>query len=480
MHKTIIFNGINKNYLYLLRGSERPAWAPVENTIIEVPGMPGGYVSETKKKVRVLNLVVGIKLPSDWTFEQIEEDLAAWLVTDQVGELILTDEPNRIYYAKIEGSLNLNRLRRTAEGVLTFICPDPYKYGEDKAAPIVNGLVTVQNLGTAETPPLVKLNVLQPTTFIDIVTDNAYMRLGKIPSVEDTVYQPRTTILNDSMNSMVGWSPTTFASEIGTITSDGVIQSDGDSMFPQNYGTGSSLLWHGPAVAKSLSEELVDYDIRFRAHHVIGDLNTIGRTELYLLDVNKVPIARLTMTKSNRGKVSTLEVRLIADNPSNSRYLVRVMPEDVPDWEHLTGFATLKKVGNTFTARCVRTSGVGGRVLKEFNATFEDTLGHFQRKVASVAVVFMKYKDYPTLSLNRSDEALVEKINQRTGIPYIVQAGDTVDIEHKNADIRINGETRLIKTLGSSFFKLKPGENIISVEPSDAVEGEIIYREAFK
>ncbi|WP_166246851.1 hypothetical protein, partial [Bacillus sp. MM2020_4] len=202
-----------------------------------------------------------------------------------------------------------------------------------------------------------------------------------IPSADNSTFDPVTTILNDPLSSTVGWAPTTFPVDVGVINSDGIIISDGNDFMLTTYGTGS--LWYGPAVAKSLSSQVSDYLFRFRCRHEITDISSFGRTNLYLLDVNKKPIARLTLVKDTAGEISTPEIRLFGVN-GETQYVLRQSREQVEQWKDVYVFLELKKEGNVFTARMARTRGEGGRVEEEISYKFLDTAGLFTRSVASV------------------------------------------------------------------------------------------------
>jgi len=123
------FNGVTKDYVRVLRGLERPAWAPIEHEILEIPGRPGGLITGKKIKIRQINIPVRVYTKGFESLQKVKEDLAAWLITDEPKELIFSDEPDRVYYAQVTGELNLDELVEWGEGVISFICPDPFKYG---------------------------------------------------------------------------------------------------------------------------------------------------------------------------------------------------------------------------------------------------------------------------------------------------------------------------------------------------------------
>ncbi len=128
------FNGINKPYIYILQGMERSAWAPLTREIAEVPGRAGGRLKETKTNVRTITVPVMIKRDGFSDLQKVKEDLGGWLITEKPEKLIFDDEPDRYYMAVVDGELELEEMVRWGKGTITFICPDPYKYGKEKQA----------------------------------------------------------------------------------------------------------------------------------------------------------------------------------------------------------------------------------------------------------------------------------------------------------------------------------------------------------
>ncbi|WP_179864255.1 distal tail protein Dit, partial [Bacillus cereus] len=69
-------------------------------------------------------------------------------------ELIFDDELDRTYLALIDGSIDLEELVNRGKGVITFVCPMPYKLGPTKTVEFQaneRGLAAnVQNEGSVE------------------------------------------------------------------------------------------------------------------------------------------------------------------------------------------------------------------------------------------------------------------------------------------------------------------------------------------
>lgn len=128
---SLSFNGIKKDYLICERGKRRSAFAPVKRNMLTVQGMPGAHLESTDTEVRIIQQPIIINGKDRFDVRKLEEDLSAWLITDKAAELIFDDEPDRVYYALIDGSLDIEDIARFGRGTFTFICPDPYKYGPE-------------------------------------------------------------------------------------------------------------------------------------------------------------------------------------------------------------------------------------------------------------------------------------------------------------------------------------------------------------
>jgi predicted phage tail component-like protein len=165
------FRGIKKDYIHVLRGSNRPAWAPIEREYIEIPSRAGAYPSRKKTKARPLPIPVLIKAKDIAELQKIKEDLAEWLITDGPEELILDDEPDRVYYAEVDGEFNPDEIVKYGQGIINFICPDPYKYGSQKTFSFSNN-ITVQNNGSAKTYPVVTVTFSSAATEYKISHSN--------------------------------------------------------------------------------------------------------------------------------------------------------------------------------------------------------------------------------------------------------------------------------------------------------------------
>jgi predicted phage tail component-like protein len=173
--KNFSFNGVKKDYLYVLEGSNRLPWAPIQRIYQDVPNRPG-TVSKKGKKVsaRPLSIPVAMRASTREELQVLKEDFAAWLIHDEPKALVFDDEPNRTYYAQIDGSFDVEEFLDYGRGIIPFICPDPYKYGSEKT---VNSL-TVTNNGTVEANPIITASFTSSASEYKIAHSNGkYVRV---------------------------------------------------------------------------------------------------------------------------------------------------------------------------------------------------------------------------------------------------------------------------------------------------------------
>lgn len=469
------FNGQRRSYLIVLRGRERPAWAPIEHEFIEIPSRPGAYVKSKNVKVRQINVPVWIKGENISNIQKLKEDLAEWLITDSPVPLVFDDEPDRIYYAEVTGSFDPEEIVNFGTGVISFICPDPYKYGQMRRGVFESEFASVANSGTKETYPTFKGIVKEPITFLDIITDDAYMRIGEPVNITETPIEREQIILDDDLKSTVGWG---VASSIegGTVT--GSMVSNGNDFISSNYGTGST--WHGPALKKSLSEQLQDFRAEFYLKQDNqDDAKMIGRAVASLLDVNNNIVALVRMediwgyTKSN---IATIRV---GDN-SNGHEIIHTTGKTDIWWNKFQGVLRIERVGNRFHAYVANITR-DGRVqhFRTWSDGFTDIHSKYMNKIAQVQLHLGQYGTRP-LTSQAFQRVRVYKINNNTNvdIPYIARAGDTVEIDHSKNLILINGEDRKdLKDFGASYFSLRPGINNIQISPYSSLDSfEVEWR----
>lgn len=476
------FNGQRRPYLKATRGSTRPAWAPVRRNLLTVFGRPGAYLESTEVEPILIPVNIRIEHTPDMDLHKVKEDLAEWLITKSEVELIFDDEPDRIYFAAVDGGLNLKEFVDTGRGSFNFLCPDPYKYGPLKMAILPAETVSIENKGTADTYPLFRAKVKQPIVHLDFVSDQGYMRIGEPVSVRETPFEREQIIFDDNMATTTGWANGTSVDEGAVL---GTMSSNGNDFYVSDYGTGAS--WHGPAKKKSLAEQLQD----FRAEIYFNQdtfQETIGRVEASLLDVNNNVIAKISMADPWKDFGSNLaQVRLgdqtgpLIVDTAGAQWGAKW---NGTLWNRFQGVMKLERIGQEFRVYIANIERGGNYThFDVYQTSFFDVDNRFQGKVAQVQLHIGKYKDFPT-PIHVFQRVRVYKINQTNPyqIPYVAQPGDVIEFDHAKSDIRINGQSRIdLKDFGSTYFPLVKGVNVLHVSQFGALEEMTVdWRERFK
>lgn len=474
------FNGIKKGYLRALVGIERPAWAPIEEEIIEIPGRAGGIITEEKIKVRRLNIPVRVYKKGFASLEDVEEDLAAWLITDDPKPLTFSHKPDRTYHAKVTGELVLDEYPEWGEGVISFLCPDPYKYGPEIQIQFTSDVFTLTNNGTAETSPTFELEVLKPVTLAMIQNqDNKYMMIGQPHDVtQQQPYVLEERVMWDEMNNLTGWTAT--SSVEGGIVS-GNITTDGYRFLPQSFGEGAN--WHGPALKTSipggpLQDFKIDAVVEFWNTNQIGD--KVGKLEIDLLNGSGKVVAKLSLSDTQFGANLTVGQARSGSNSGANHYLINESGDLLGVWNNFYGLLRILRKGNYWEAYICLIDQTTGRHHTERWASWTDMQKTIMDSVAQVQIYMAQFETNPAVDMAVHD-IKVWRLNQdEVKVPYIANVGDKITFDMMSKVVLINGEPmKKLKQLGATYFTLNSGNNQLVIMPRDSFRVNVKYRERY-
>lgn len=102
----MIFNGIEKSYITVLRDRSRPFFATDGERIITVP--------------------VYIEHNGFPDYQKIKEDMAYWLKHDEPKPLEFKDDSDRLYYAEVTDIVQGDEYSRSAVAEIVFVCGSKY------------------------------------------------------------------------------------------------------------------------------------------------------------------------------------------------------------------------------------------------------------------------------------------------------------------------------------------------------------------
>ncbi|MGI8380415.1 distal tail protein Dit [Priestia megaterium] len=472
------FNNQRKNYLMVLKGRQRPAWAPLTRNLLTAPNHPGAYLKSTQVGVRELTIPIAIEGKDIEDIQKLKEDLADWLVTDTAKELVFDDEPDRSYFAIVDDTFDPEEIVKVGTGELKFICLDPYKYGKTKVQGSNSGTLEVRNEGNIKSLPTFEIQVDNDYTNIDVSNGTEINRIGRQVNIEDYAAKREEVALNDSLSTLTGWAKTEGKVHIDGLAA-GNMRSDGSRFLPLDFGTMNDT-WHGPFYKKSLGQTLTD----FRMEAIVELVNTgedkFGKVEWYLLDENNLPVCMLTIKDvDSTGKRIYATLRT-GGGDQGFKDLISTHGDQEHTFWNFYGMLRIERTRNRWTAYVtVINRDTGKHVARSF-VEYYDTEQQFMRNPSQVGIYMAQYGERKVSSL-RAYDVKVWKLNLLTEnqIPYIVKAGDIVTFDNKNQVILINGEPRMdLKAFSGEFFGLNRGINSITTSPP--LPTKATWREGYK
>ncbi|WP_257151164.1 distal tail protein Dit [Bacillus toyonensis] len=453
---------------------------------ITTQNRPGSrYVKKRNPEVP-LEVEITLKGVSSFDLRKRLNELNSILDTEEEAPIVFTDEPEMTYYGMKESVEELLETDRLYQCKVTFICTSAFKLGAQqsvKAKIESNNLLkaTVTNVGSKFAEPKFKIQVENPSTFIDIINKNGgqHFRIGYPVKIDETPISRYELVMHDKANSLVGWTEVgkDFVSDYGIVA--GKMIADGARFLSSDYGQGQ--FWHGPAVKRSItSGPLQDFTLDAIVECRNSDPGTMGRVELYLLDENSVVVGKVGMFDAYRNSSENFG-EVIAGNGDYNHRIIAETGYYRTTWNDFYGRLHIARVGNYWQGDIALIDEKGNYHTERF-AQWYDTGNSFMKKVAQIVVHICAFNDAPSL-IAAVHDIKVQKVNSNTErqIPYIVQKGDLVEIDSSDASIRINGADAInIKDFMSDYIRIEKGKNEIEIFPNNIGQVDVTYRERYR
>lgn len=462
------YRGITKGYVTVLRGTKRPPWAPVKRNILTIPGRAGGLLQTTDTDVRQEDVPIRITARDYADLQKVKEDLADWLITDEPQELVFDDEPGRTYYAVVDGSLDIEEMVDRGKGVITFLCPDPYKYGAGQTVALTTDRTTVTNPGTAETYPVIEATFANRTTYFAVSDGVRTVLLGKPADVTVVPVLGSERVLWDEMTSTAAWAASASVDGGGAIA--GNFTSDGFSFGAADYGAGAG--WHGPALQRALPAPLQDFRIGTIMEFDASDKNQVGQLVLYLRDQNGVIFGKIGVMDSADGQELSRGLARFGgvDNTGYSAYYG--IGYEWGWWNNFYGELSIARRGQEWTFYMSHLDrATNRRTGKDRIIAWTDTSNDYGgHQLAAVEIYAAAYGNLPPVAVARIHDIKVsnEHVVTPEQVPYIVEPGDKITVDCSKAAVFKNG-TPFFQFLDpiSDFPRLNPGDTILAYDTGD-------------
>lgn len=455
----------------------------VENTLINVGGMDGAHPSSTRTPVRYLDVDITLKGESFEDLRKRIERLNDILYTgNESVPITFADESDRTYYGKLDDVSYRIELSKIYQATLTFVCADPYSYGEEQPYQFVDDTAIIENPGKAEAKPIFELEVLQDTTFAMVQNgEDEYMAIGRPYEEDEVPTSDREVTLDDDATSLIGWSALPGGSTLYNLgIVGGEMWSNGYAFEPRTYGENPNG-WVGPAIKRSLSEELQDFELEIDIAMLNGR-NGVGQTRILGLDAEDRLIFSMGMVDGTASRPDNRA--LFGLGEGNATWFAYKGDHGINVWNDGRFMLRIRRRGEKIEAWIARKLDPLGRQLTgRHYRSYDDREGRHQRKLAQVVIYMAKARSYPTFFMYMHHMTVTKLINLADyEVPYIARVGDIITFDHTNeGDILINGEPRNdLKDFGGSFFTLKKGHNQLTTFPFETFNTKLRFRPRYR
>lgn len=475
----MIFNGIDLSPYLRIKEIHGRGISPSELTLIDVPAMDGAYYSQKRRPSRVIEIEADIRASNREELRTKLDQLNAILDVDQPVPIVFPDEPDMIYYGIPESTGEGNEYTFLHQGQLTIICPDPYKYGDEVIVEFPSDTVIVENPGTAPSEPIFELTATKQTTFAMVTNGEQYMAIGRPEDAIDVPASDREVVLNDDASSLVGWSAYTSGS---TLYNLGIVGGkmgvyNGFAFYAEEYGENPNG-WVGPAIRRSLPEQLQDFmitiDIEMRN---LG--GGVGRIVLFGMDANDDLVFTMGMMDSTATYANNRA--LFGVGPNNYTWINYQGDNNRVVWNDARLQLRIQRKGQVYEGWIAeKLDPEGKRLTGRHWDSYHDTANQFQEPLAQIGIYIAKAKHYDTFPMRFHGLTAWELFNlEDYQIPYIAEEGDLITFDHVNREALINGYPVQFD-FGGDFFELYRGDNSIVVLPENTFGTTLSFRPRYR
>jgi predicted phage tail component-like protein len=161
------YKGQSSEGIFEIADVKRPLLPSLEDTTMKIIGRPG--LINFGQQIGTRNIEVEIIMISNdfVSFRSLAEQVATFLYSPDPEELIFSDEPDRVYFARLSGDTEIDQILKYGRGTLSFVCFDPFKYAANETvlldSNVLSGeVVSINNGGNQPVKPLAKIRNTKP------------------------------------------------------------------------------------------------------------------------------------------------------------------------------------------------------------------------------------------------------------------------------------------------------------------------------
>jgi predicted phage tail component-like protein len=442
----------------------------IESKTEKIYGRAGSYdfgIELGERKIEAEVMIIGAN--QNDVIKKARE-FSTWLYSKDLQPLIILDEPDKQYMARVTGDTDITELYRTGTATINFLCPSPYAESLTERSidwsPEDYTPVTITNNGSAETYPVLEMTMKEDVPSIAVLKEDKFVKIGSEETTGKTKVDYEPLVLNDLMDTYSGYG-TGIGIDGGVIT--GTLSSNGWAVQQTNkdYGTGTG--WHGGAGVKTLSRQLQDFQVDAKVQLSASNVNQIGRVEVYLLDANNVIFGKVALVdNAPHGNWTRAEAR--AGALVGGHYFVNDYGSYKGVWADFNGMIRISRVGRQWSAYIGKIDSNGKHHTRLSRSWYDADNDFSTKKLAKIQIhIGVNGEHAPVTNLYLTDLKVYEKniaVDYNTQIPVIFKAGDTVTIDNQKAIVLKNGQPIFSELDPSSdFFALERGANGLLLSP---------------
>lgn len=491
----IIFDGVQNPSFMRVKSISHSALPPITLNTVSVPGRAGDVDTDKDTLgIRYISMNIQVLSEEKNMLPKKLELLSKWLLKPTAKELILGDNPDRVYYAKLDGDTTFSEILRMGEGTLVFACTDPYIYTVGER--IINlpnfstqDTVSIMNNGNASTSPIVELEIADQASCFGVVANNEFIEFGLPTSIDDLVVPWDPIVLNDACRTTSGW---TKAQGIhgGNVTDQEISVQDNEVFIPSGGKINETEIqgWYGPSMYKQLKSEVTDFSGAFTFDFLKGEGKTStpeertnGKIIFVLKDTNNKDIAVVKIYDNEEQRDAIrLEFGLINSNISTRWIFTNyVVPAK---YNNLYGTVFIERKNDVWSCRIDANNK--GNAITLVSGRYADSKKEYASKIKFFQFGFQKWKkkiDNKMEFTHVNIKSLDVPKDKENSPQIIVTLGDKIRIDNKTGKIFKN-DSLWLENLNpsSSFIKLESGLNDLSVYPPGIISGgKVKFRERY-
>ena len=342
-------------------------------------------------------------------------------------------------------------------GVITFVCPMPYKLGKTNTHKFTQEWSTettsyFTNKGNVEAPALIEMTVktkyLLDVWFGEYPRNRDYFRIGYPLTVEQTTVQERERVMWDEMATPVGWTPVT--GQVEEMKGTGSFKSrDGYALYCEDYGQEKG--FHGAIAKKNIpGGPIQDFEMEAWVRLKSKGIGEMGRVEVLLLDDTSNIVARINMNDLYWDAEITKAYMRIGNSgtPNSIRKLVDTNGAHPNTFNQFYGRLRIARRGKEWSVYVARFRD--GTEIDDASLPVQwvDEVGNpmTERKIAQVMIAICKWDNNQPVDVIQIDDLKIWKVNKvpSNAQPYIFDTGDKIVIDTEKSLVTINGKMQSI------------------------------------